>query len=100
MLSGEGNENGEKTTIGLKKQTNKQKNFARAAHFSCTFLCRCFGRPQRETSRNFLVTLFMEEMSYLLLFTFFHSLIFTLVAARISHFLTAAEKISCCSSNK
>ena len=33
----------------------------------------------------------MEEMSYLLLFTFFHSLIFTLVAARISHFLTAAK---------
>ena len=100
MLSGEGNENGEKTTIGLKKQTNKQKNFARAAHFSCTFLCRCFGRLQREISRNFLVTRFMWEMSYLLLFTFFHSLIFTLVAARISHFLTAAEKISCCSSNK
>ena len=35
------------------------------------------------------------------LFTFFPmSLIFTLVAARISHFLTAATKISCCSSNK
>ena len=93
MLSGEGNENGEKTTIGLISK-KKKKNF------SCTFLCRCFARPQRETSRNFLVTLFMEEMSYLLLFTFFHSLIFTLVAARISHFLTAAEKISCCSSNK
>ena len=91
MLSGEGNEKREKTTIGL---ISKKKNF------SCTFLCRCFARPQRETSRNFLVTLFMEEMSYLLLFTFFHSLIFTLVAARISHFLTAPEKISCCSSNK
>ena len=35
----------------------------------------------------------MEEMSYLLLFTFFHSLIFTLVEARIYHFLTAAKKI-------
>ena len=33
----------------------------------------------------------MEEMSYLLLSTFFHSLIFTLVAARISPFLTAAK---------
>ena len=42
----------------------------------------------------------MEEMSYLLLFNFFHSLIFTLVAARISHFLTATKKFSCCSSNK
>ena len=101
MLSAEGNENGEKTTIGLISKKKKQKkNYARAAHFPCTFLCRCFARPQRETSRNFLVTRFMEEMSYLLLFTFFHLLIFTLMAARISHFLTAAEKISCCSSKK
>ena len=94
MLSGEDNENGEKTTIGLisqKKQNKQKQNYARAAHFSCTFLCRCFARPQSDTSRNFLVTRFMEEMSYLLLFTFFHSLIFTLVAARISHFLTAAK---------
>ena len=70
----------------------KQKdNFARASHFFCTFLYRCFARPQRETSKNFLVTPFIEEMSYLLLFTFFHSFIFTMVAARISHFLTAAK---------
>ena len=90
MLSGEGNENGEKTTIGL---INKKKNnFAQAAPFFSTFLCRCFVRP-RETSRDFLVTRFMEEMSYL-------SLIFTLVAARISQFLTAAKKFSCCFSNK
>ena len=41
--------------------------------FFCTFLCRCFARLQRETSRNFLVTRFMEEISYLFLFTlFFH----------------------------
>ena len=76
MLSGEGNENGEKTTIGLinkKKTTTLHKQHP----FFSTFLCRCFVRP-RETSRNFLVTRFMEEMSYLLLFTFFHLLIFTL----------------------
>ena len=30
MLSGEGNENGEKTTIGL---ISKKRNVARAAHF-------------------------------------------------------------------
>ena len=36
MLSGEGNENGEKTTIGL---ISKKSKFARAAHFFCTFLC-------------------------------------------------------------
>ena len=90
MLSREGNENGEKANIGL---LWKKSNFARAAHFLCTFLCRCFARLQRETSRNFLVTRFMEEMSYVFLFTFFPlSLIFTQVAASISHFLTAATK--------
>ena len=63
MLSGEGNENGE---------------LAKKQLCTCsTFLYRCFARPERETSRNFLVTRFMEEMSYLLLFTFFHTLIFT-----------------------
>ena len=36
------------------------------------FLCRCFARLKRETSRNFLVTHFMEEVSYVLSFTFFH----------------------------
>ena len=61
MLSGrEGNENGEKTKIGL---ISKKKNFAHARYFFCTFLCRCFARLQRETSRNFLVTRFTEEMS-------------------------------------
>ena len=98
MLSGEGNENGVKTTMGL--ISKKKTNCARAAHFRFLFLCHCFARPQRETSRNVLVTRFMEEMSYLLLFTFFHLLIFTLVAARFCHFLTAAKKCSCCSSNK
>ena len=68
MLSGEGNENGEKTTIGLVYQKN---NFALAAHLFCTFLCRCFARLQSETSRNILVTRFMEEMSYVFLFISF-----------------------------
>ena len=99
MLSGEGNENGEKTAIGL---TGKKKTLYVQHTFFCTFLFRCFARLQRETSRNFLVTRFMEELSYLFLFTLFFSLplIFTLVAASISHFLTAATKFSCCSSNK
>ena len=49
----------------------------------------------------FLVTRFMEEMSYLFLFTFFSlPLFFTLVSASISHFVTAATKFSCCSSKK
>ena len=71
MLSGEGNENDEKTTIGL----ISKKTTLHVQHTFCPFLCSCLARPQRETSRNFQVTRFMEEMSYLLLFTFCHSLI-------------------------
>ena len=81
MLSGEGKENYE-NTIGLigKKAT------LHVHHTFCTFLCLCFARLQRETSRNFPVTRFMEEMPLTL------PLIFTLVAASISHFPTAATK--------
>ena len=63
-------------TVENNKRSNQQKsNFASAAHFFCSFLCRCFARVQRETSRNF----FMEKMSYVLSFTFFSlSLIFSL----------------------
>ena len=44
----------------------------------CNF-ARCFARLQRENSRNFLVTRFVEEMSYVFSFTFFSlPLIFTL----------------------
>ena len=68
MLSVEG-----RRTVKNNNRSNQQKsNFARAAHFFCTFLCRCFARLQRETSINFLVTSFMEEMSYLFWFTFFN----------------------------
>ena len=53
-------------------RSNQQKGkFARAAHFFCTFLCRCFARLHHETSRNFLVTRFMEGMSYVFSFTVF-----------------------------
>ena len=52
--------------------SNQQKsNFARAAPFFCTFLCHCFARLQGETSRNFLVTRFMEELLYVFAFTIF-----------------------------
>ena len=75
MLSGEGNKKGEekkqqqqKKTIGVisKKATLHVKHT-----FFYTFFCRCFAPLKRETSRNFLVTRFMEEMSYVFLFTFF-----------------------------
>ena len=105
MLSDGGNENSEKkttTTIGL---ISKKATFARAAHFFCTFLCRCFARIQRETSRNFLVTLFLEEMSYVFSFTFFSlPLIFTLHWWPLAFLMlsppAAATKFSCCSSKK
>ena len=84
MLSGEGNENGEKTTVGL--ISNKT-----TLHVQHTFLYISLPLFLHDynvnLSRNFLVTRFMEEMSSLFLFPFFHSLIFTLVVARISHFL-------------
>ena len=75
MLGGEGNEKGEKTTICLigKKETLYVQHTC-----FCTFLCRCFARLHRETSRNFLVTRFIEDISYLFLFTlFFHSCSFS-----------------------
>ena len=72
---------------------SKKSNFTRAAHFLCSFLCRFFARIQRETSRNFPVTRFVEEMSYVFFpFFFFAIVLFTLVAASIAHFLTAATK--------
>ena len=99
MLSGEGNENGEKTTIYRCRVISKKATLdAQHTFFN---LCHCFVRLQRETSRNFLVTCFMEKMSYMFLFSFFSLLlIFTLVTASISHFLTIATKYSCCSSTK
>ena len=39
---------------------------------------KCFAQLQHETSRNFLVTDFMEEMSYVFLFNFFHCRSFSL----------------------
>ena len=96
MLGSGGNENGERTTIGL----ISKKATLDVQHTFLYIFCRCFARLQRETSRNFLVTRFMEKMSYVLLFTFFPlALIFILVAASISHFLTTATKFWCCRSN-
>ena len=66
-----------KTTIGpISKKSNL---ICTCSILFCTFLCRCFARLQHETSRNFLVTLFKQEMSYVFSFTFFSlPLIFTL----------------------
>ena len=96
MLSGEGMQRRKKVknnNIGLISNSN----FARAAQYFCTFLCLCFARLQLETSRNFLVTRFMEEMSHVFPFTAAHFHL-ALVAASISPFVTAAIKFSCCPS--
>ena len=77
MLSGEDNA-GErwKTTVGL---ISKKATLHVQHTFFVHFLCRCFARLQHETPRNFLVTLFTGEMSYVFSFTFFSvPLIFTL----------------------
>ena len=68
MLSGEGNAAERwKTTIGL---ISKKTTHCTCSTLFCTFLCRCFARLRRETSRNFLdVTRCLEEMSYLFSFT-------------------------------
>ena len=70
-LSGEGMQC--RGTVKNNSRSNQQKrNFAGAAHFFCTFVCSCFARLQCDTSRNFLVTYFVEEMLYMFSFTFFH----------------------------
>ena len=105
MIDGDGNENGIKVN-----RSNWQKNkFARAARLF-VFLCRCFARLQCRFERlkrqtSLLHIIFMEELSYVLTqyfvscvhirFYFSLPLIFTLLAASISHFFTAAMKFSC-----
>ena len=60
-----------------------------------------FARLQRETSRNFLVTYFMKEISCVILITFFiHCHSFSPLATSISHFLNATSNFSCCPSTK
>ena len=70
MLSGDGNENSKKKQNS--RSNSKKLTTLHGQHtFFGTFLCRCFARRQRETSGNFLVTRFMAEILYVVLFTFF-----------------------------
>ena len=93
MLSGEGNA-GErwKIAIGLiSKTATLHLQHTVFVHFFAVFLHDYGG-----TSRNFLVKLLMEEMSYVFSFTVFHCHSFSpciwLVAASISYFVTSATK--------
>ena len=54
MLSDDDSENGQKKSAGL----ISKKQLSTCSALFCTFLCRCFGGIQSETSGNFLVTLF------------------------------------------
>ena len=84
MPSGEGNENGKKTTtIGLiSKKPTLHVQYAFLVHFFAVVLHDC---SVKFPCRNFLVTRFMEGMSDVFLFTLFSlSLIFTRAAASIS----------------
>ena len=75
----------------------KKNNFISAALFFVHF----FAVVLHDYHVKLPVARFMEEMLYVFRFTFFlPPLIFTLVAASISHFLTAAIKFSCFSSNE
>ena len=83
MLSGEGSENGENTTIGL---ISKQKQLYTCSTLLCPFLCRCFARLPGYTIYGGNV---VRVFSF---FFFFIIVFFTLVAANIAHFLTTATK--------
>ena len=90
MLSGEGNENGEKTTIGLisKKAT---------LHLQHTFLVHFFAHVLHDYNvklpeASWLHVLWRKCRTCSCSLFFPLSLIFTQVAASISHFLTAATK--------
>ena len=90
MLTGKVNENIKKNNNNRSNQL--KSNLAGAVRLFCTFLCRCFARPQHETSRNFLVyTLYGGNVGRVLVHFFF----------TVAHFHPGGRyKISFCSSNK
>ena len=68
-------------------RSNQQKsNFVRVGHFFCIFLCLCFARLLRETSRNFIVTRCMGETSYVFSFTFLSLPLFSFCVGGRQHF--------------
>ena len=91
MRSGEGNENGEKTTIGLtSKKPTFHVQYTFSVHFFTVVLHDYYVKIP-ETSWLHVLWRNCRKCSCSL-FVFSLSLIFTLVTASISHFLTAATK--------
>ena len=74
------------------------KQLCTRRRFFCTFLYRCFARLRRETS--LLHVLWREVVLVFIHYFFSLPPIFTLVAASISQFLTAARIFSCSSNKK
>ena len=123
MINGDDNENGFKTNRSNQQKnklhvqhtfsSNQQKPNLHVQHAFLSFPCRCFARLQRCFVRLKLQTsqlhiIFMEELSYVLTqyfvscvhvrFYFSLPLIFTLLAASISHH--SRFEFSCFSSYK
>ena len=94
MLSGEGNAGERWKTKQLVLLAKKQ--LCTCSTLYCTFLCRCLARLGPHDYNVKLPETSLEEM---FLFTFFHYRSFSpciwLVAASISHFVTAATRFSC-----
>ena len=115
MLNGEDNENGFKTNRSNQQKnklhvqhtfsSSQQKTNLHVQHAFLSFPCPCFARLQRcfvrPKTSNFLVTHYFLRRNCRICFQYFVScinvrfyfslpLIFTLLAASISHFLTAA----------
>ena len=91
-------------TVNYNSRSNQQKsNFARAAHFFVHFFAvvlHDYNVKLPETSQlHVLWRKCRSCLSSLLFFTAAHFHL-ALVATSISHFVTAATKFSCCSSNK
>jgi len=82
----------------------KKKQLCTCSTLFCTFLCCCFERLQHRTSwlhillRKCCMLVCGPVHFFFLTAAHFHSLIFTLVAASISHFLTPTIIFSCFSS--
>ena len=85
----------------INRSDQKKKQLCTCSTLFCTFLCCCFARLQHRTSWLHILQrkccMFVCGRVH---FFFSLPLIFTLVAASISHFLTPAIKFSCFSSNE
>ena len=92
MPSGECNENGEKTTIGsISKKATFHVEQGCSTLFFVNFFAAVLHDYNVKLQETFWLHVFWRKC---------RTLIFNLVSASISHFVTAATNFSCCSSSK